>query len=501
MNAPSLRVLFVAAEAFPMAKAGGLGDVAGALPIALRRRGVDVRLMMPADPSAMQHVHNARSVMQFDDVQSLGAAHILEAETLGNALPVWLVASQRMFERPGGPYADDRGVPWPDQIERFALFCNAATRFIDRYDQWSPELIHLNDWHTSLIAALLPTDRLRPATLLTIHNAAFQGHASLEQLLAFGVPDEVLRATPPPARSFLGVGVCLADRLSTVSPTYAKEIQTKAFGWGLERLYASRARALIGVLNGVDYSTWDPARDANLAQPYDSDDIAGKARDRASLLDEMKLDTSSFAPVLGIVSRMTAQKGLDLVLRVADIFVTAGARIVALGQGDPALEQGLQALAARYPNRVAANIRYDEALAHRIIAGSDIFLMPSRFEPCGLNQMYSQRYGTVPVVGAVGGLVDSVTDAGQRGIATGVTTGFKMRGFGPASLTIAAGKAMAVYPDRQLWKQLQRNGMRQDFSWDRAAGAYHALYSHATGIASLPANTRVSRTLLENDDG
>lgn len=478
MAAQSPRVLFVAAEAFPMAKAGGLGDVAGALPVALRRRGIDVRLMMPAYPSAMPHVQDVTAAIEFDDVQGLGPVQILEAETVRDRLPVWLVRSERYFERPGGPYGDEIDVRWPDDLERFALLCNATARFIGANQAWRPTLVHLNDWHTALIPSLLRAQQPGgPPCLLTIHNAFYQGHASIEQLRSFGVPAEHIRAVPAHARSFLAVGVRHADRLNAVSPKYAKEIQTKKFGCGLDPLFRARSRELTGILNGVDYGVWDPAHDELIAQTYNASDLAGKARCRAALLEEMKLDTASTTPLLGVVSRLTPQKGLDLVLRVAGVLVKSGARLVVLGRGDAELEEGFRALAERYPNRVAVNIGYDEHMAHRIMAGSDIFLMPSRFEPCGLNQMYSLRYGTVPIVNPVGGLADSVVDAGQRGIAKGATTGFAMRRFGLVALTGAVGKAMAVYPDRQRWKTLQLNGMRQDFSWDRAAAKYQELYA------------------------
>ncbi len=484
MNQPPARVLFVAAEAFPMAKVGGLADVAGALPHALRDCGLDARLMMPAYPSAMAHVREVTPVMHRDDVGGFGPVDFLAAQTIEDGVPIWLVRSQRHFERPGGPYADEHGVAWPDNLDRFALLCNAAAVFAADYPQWRASVVHANDWHTALIPSLLLAQQTSATCLLTIHNAAYQGHASLEQLRSFGVPAEHLANLPASARSFLGVGVCHADHLNAVSPSYAREIQTSQAGCGMERLFASRSRSLEGILNGADYRVWDPRHDALIAARYDDSDLTGKAACKSSLIQEMGLETASFAPLLGVVSRLSAQKGLDLLIRMADVLVTSGARLVVLGQGEPEVEQGLLALAARYPRRVAASIRYDEALAHRIMAGSDIFLMPSRFEPCGLNQLYALRYGAVPIVAAVGGLADSVTDAGQVGIDRGLTTGFAMRRFSPASLSLAIGKAMAVYPIGTLWQALQRNGMRQDFSWTRSAERYSALYGRLASSAA-----------------
>ncbi len=472
------RVLFTAAEAFPTAEAGGLGDVARELPVALRRLGVDARLMMPGYPSAMQQARDATTVARFDDVSGLGPAEILFARTIRDDLPIWFVRSQRFFDPPGGPYVDPHGAESADDLERFAMFCNAVALFVASSSEWRPTLVHANDWHCGLVPSLLRAHHLSEvASLLTIHNAAYQGATSPDRLHAFGVPAEQLSALPQGAHSFLGLGARFADAVSTVSPTYAREVLSKRSGCGLERVLRARSNPPVGILNGVDYAIWDPARDEATAATYDARDLLGKARCRAALLDEMRLETASFAPLLGVVSRLTWQKGLDLVVSIADVLVTAGARLIVLGRGDIDLQDGFRALATRYPRRVASVIGQDAALARRIIAGADIFLMPSRLEPCGLGQMCSLRYGTVPVVAAVGGLADSVVDAGQKGIDKGVTTGFTMRRFGPVPLTLAVGKAMAVYPDRRLWMTLQRNGMRQDFSWYKAAQQYEALYA------------------------
>lgn len=490
MVATATRVLYVAAEAVPFAKAGGLGDVAGALPQALRRLGVDVRLMIPAYPNALSQTRDVRSVARFEDKPWPGAMELVSGVSVRDETPVILVRSH-YFDRPGGPYADEHGRLWPDELERFAALCHAAARFIADANDWKPHIVHANDWHTSLIPSLLSArGEVAIPTLLTIHNASYQGTATAQQLRGFGVPARQLGSA---SRSFLELGVRHAALLNTVSPTYAKELQTKRFGCGLERLFAARSARLAGILNGVDYSVWNPARDPLISRSYDAGDLTGKAACKAALLDEMRLDTASFAPLIGVVSRLTEQKGLDLVVRIADVLITAGARMVVLGQGEPRLERAFEDLAARYPTRIAARIGFDEALAHRITAGADIFAMPSRFEPCGLAQLHSLRYGTVPVVSAVGGLRDTVTDAGQRGIERGATTGFVSRRFGPASLAIAVGKAMAVHPLTALWQTLQRNGMSQDFSWGRAARSYRDLYDrlsagksqHSYEIASL----------------
>jgi starch synthase len=478
IDAALIRVLFVIAEASPLAKAGGLGDVGGALPATLRRLGVDVRLMLPAYPSALQNVDGARVARRFEGSAWPGPLEIIAGSAPPDAVPVYLVKSERYFDRAGGPYADEHGVPWPDETERFAALCHAASRFAMEAEDWRPTIVHANDWHTALVPALLKSnDRPVPRSLMTIHNASYQGNASAEDLRRFGVASGQLTAPPRAGHSFLELGTKWADRVSTVSPRYAMEIQTKRFGCGLERLFAARGKTLAGILNGADYARWDPSIDSGIARRYDATDLTGKAACKAALESELGLERSSFAPIVGVVSRLAWQKGLDLAVRITDVLVTAGARLAVLGQGEPQLEADFRALAARYPGRVAVRIGFDEGLAHRITAGADIFLMPSRFEPCGIAQLHSLRYGTVPIVSRVGGLADTIEDAGQRGIMPGKTTGFQMRHFGPASLAVAVGKAMAVHPLGSMWQALQRNGMERDFSWGRSAQAYRDLYA------------------------
>ncbi|MBV8171308.1 MAG: glycogen synthase GlgA [Candidatus Eremiobacteraeota bacterium] len=470
-----LRVLFVIAEASPLAKAGGLGDVGGALPSALRSLGVDVRLMLPGYPSALNAVQQAAIAHRFDDSSWAGPLEIIAGHMPGGDVPVYLVKSKRYFERPGGPYTDESGKAWPDETERFAALCHAAVRFVDESRDWRPSIVHANDWHAALIPAMLKAQGLRSASsLLTIHNASYQGVVSKAELRRYGIPVSQLRGRR--AHSFLELGARHADRLSTVSPRYAKEIQTKKFGCGLERLFASRARTLVGILNGADYTRWDPAIDVAIQEKYDSTDLSGKAACKSALQRALALEGSSQAPLIGIVSRLTWQKGLDLVPRIAKSLIACGARIAVLGQGEPRLEADFLKLAARYPYRVAVHIGFDEALAHQITAGADIFLMPSRFEPCGIAQLHSLRYGTVPVVARVGGLADTVEDGGERGIASGKTTGFLMRRFSSASLGAAVKKTIAVFAAASEWQTLQRNGMKKNFSWDRSARAYRDLY-------------------------
>ncbi|HXW51999.1 MAG TPA: glycogen synthase GlgA [Candidatus Acidoferrales bacterium] len=479
MTSPARRVLFVASEIFPMAKTGGLGDVAASLPAALAHAGVDIRLMMPAYPSALERVRGLAVDRHFGDIAGFGAVDLLVGRTPSD-LRIWLVFCRRLYERAGDPYHDEYGAEWPDNLERFGLLCQAASRLASEPGDWAPDIVHANDWHAALIPSLLNATRAtRIKTLLTIHNALYQGEATSAQLRSFGVPAERLERIGSGKLSFLSLGVQQADLLNAVSPTYARELQTAEFGFGLEDLFAARARDLSGILNGVDYAIWDPRNDAHIAHKYSDLNLAGKSSCKAALLEEMRLDSALSAPLIGIVSRLTWQKGLDLVVKSAEYLLTAGARLAVLGVGEKSLEQGFRELADRHPDRVAVRFAHDEGLAHRIVAGADIFAMPSRFEPCGLNQMYSLRYGTVPVVASVGGLADSVVDAGERGIAEGVTTGFSFTESTPQGFLAAARKAIALYPSRHLWQALQRNGMRQDFGWARSAADYLALYERS----------------------
>jgi starch synthase len=469
-----MKSLFVASEIFPMAKTGGLGDVAASLPAALANLDVDIRLLMPAYPSALSLVRGLAVDRHFDDLAGFGQVDLLVGRTPKTDVRIWLVFCRRLFERGGGPYQDEYGAEWPDNLERFALVCQAAARISEGIADWRPDVVHANDWHTALIPSLMPTGSAATTpTLLTIHNASFRGDASLKQLRSFGVPPERLQRFGSGKLSFLSLGVQEARLLTAVSPTYAQEIQHAEFGHGLEDLFAARSRDLTGILNGVDYAEWDPRHDEHIAQSYDERKLAGKSACKAALLAELGLDGAIRAPLLGIVSRMTLQKGLDLVLeRIGDL-IDAGARFAVLGQGDAKLERGFREQAARHPSRVAACMRYDERLAHRIVAGADMFLMPSRFEPCGLNQMYSLRYGTVPVVRGVGGLADTVHDYAQGDVKS---TGFVFYEYTGEALLGALQRALALFRDPFRWRALQAAGMKQDNSWDRSAREYVKIY-------------------------
>lgn len=477
-----MRVLFVSPEIYPMAKTGGLGDVSAALPAALAAEGVDVRLVMPAYPLARDVVVDAKPVRSLGDFGALGPAGAIEAKTPDSALPIWLIDSPDLYDRGGGPYHDDAGREWPDNFERFALLSRAAARLSSSASpfDWTPDVVHANDWQTGLVVALLLPVPWRPRLVFTIHNLAFQGIFPSERYALTGLPQELIGVAGighGEGFSLLKAGVELADWVTTVSPTYAYEIQTPQFGAGFETILAARAESLSGILNGVDYRVWNPAQDPHIAAPYDADDLSGKAACKAALTSAFGLAAAPRAPLFGIVSRLTEQKGLDLVPSALESALAAGARLVVLGRGDVGIEQQLRDLAARRPDAVAVRTAFDEPLAHAVEAGADIFLMPSRFEPSGLNQMYSMRYGTPPVVHRVGGLADTVVDADVASLHDESATGFVFDAPTALALEQAIARALSLFSDADRWQSLQQTGMRADFSWTRSAHAYLDLYN------------------------
>ncbi len=477
MGATRLRVLHVAAEIFPFAKVGGLADVTAGLSRALQAQGVDSRVLIPAYPPVRNRAAGLRVVWTCDNVAGLGRAEILQAEVNQDQAPLWLAASQAFFDRTGGPYADSRGIPWPDNLERFAFLCHCALRMAHGVTDWQPDLLHLHDWHAALTAALLGGQgSCRVPCLLTIHNAAYQGTASCAHLRSLGVPDDRLPSFDGAASSFLGLGVRWAERVATVSPTYARELQTPRCGCGLDALIRDRGDEVIGILNGIDVDVWNPATDPHIVRPYTQDDLAGKQACREALCVEMGVDANLQGPLLGVVSRLTWQKGLDLVVSAASAVLRAAAGLVVLGRGDADLEQAFVSLARRHPRRVAVRLAYDEALAHRVIAGTDALLVPSRFEPCGLTQMYALRYGTLPVATPVGGLADTVFERHPREPQRDPSNGFVVRPMSARGLTHAIRRARSLFDDPSAWRARQHNGMREDYGWARSAQAYRQLY-------------------------
>ncbi|MEW6167329.1 MAG: glycogen synthase GlgA [Pseudomonadota bacterium] len=472
-----MRVLFAASEALPYSKTGGLADVAQALPSALQALGVDVRLLTPAYRHALSRLHDAR------EIASLGVRghplRVLEGRAPGDLHTSWLLDCPELYARDGTPYVDADGRDHADNPLRFAVFCEAIARLAaGAVPGWRADCVHLNDWQTGLAPLYLPAAG-RPRTVFTIHNLAYQGVYDRDTYDALGLPPQHwhMRALEFHGRfSFLKAGLVFADVLTTVSPSYAREIQTAEQGHGLDGVLRERAAALHGLLNGIDDAVWNPATDPALDMRYDRCSFAlGKAANRSALRSALGLaDDSSL--LVGVISRLAYQKGTDLLLAARAQLRELPLQLVVLGSGERAQEQALRAWAAGEPERVAVHIGYDEALAHRINAGADCILMASRYEPCGLNQMYAQRYGTVPIVRRVGGLADTVVDATDAALADGSATGIQFEHADVGGLLYGLRRALELYAQPQVWRALQRAGMRRDFSWRHAAQAYVALY-------------------------
>jgi starch synthase len=481
-----IRVLFAASECAPLVKTGGLGDVAGALPAALRAIGVDVRMLLPGYPAVVDGLAAAVEVARFGSEAALPAHRVLAA-TLPNGVPALVVDCPVLYARGGGPYQDASGRDWRDNAQRFGLFGRVAARLSEKAGplDWRPDMVHAHDWQAGLAPAYL---RLVSGTsipaLMTIHNLAFPGvfDPAWREALALPASSWSMHGVEyHGSLSFLKAGLYYANAITTVSPTYAREVQSKPLGMGLEGLLAARHEVLRGILNGIDTMLWDPGHDPWIAQPYDAGSLQNKATNKRALQEEFGLATHGDAPLFAIVSRLTYQKGIDIVAAIVDDLASSGAQLVVLGSGDRDSEIELNAIAQRHAGAVGVVIGFNEALAHRIEAGADAFLMPSRFEPCGMNQMYSQRYGTPPVVHATGGLVDTVVDCDARTLAAGTATGFTFDDAAPSGLKAAIARCVGAYRDPDTWRQLMRNGMARDFSWRRSATEYAKLYAELTG--------------------
>jgi len=473
-------------EAVPYAKTGGLGDVAGALPRALADLGCDVRIVLPAYRSIDRAAFRFRTVgsAEIPLGDSRTEVRWLESRLPGTAIPVYLVAEDAAFDRPG--LYGDGDADYPDNLRRFTVFCRGALALF-RHLGWGPDVLHCHDWQTALLPVWLsvePRDRTLAgtATLLTVHNLAYQGLFPSDALPVTGLPSGLF--TPRGIEFFgqinlLKGGLISADFLSTVSEQYAREIQTEEFGCGLDGVIRDRARDLVGILNGVDYAVWDPSHDALLPARYTRDDLSGKAACKAHLQRARGLGVDPNAPLIGLIARLVDQKGLDLVAAVADVLLGLGAQLALLGLGDPRYHALFEELHRRCPDRVALRLGFDDVLAHLIEAGADVSLMPSRFEPSGLTQLYSLRYGTVPVVRRTGGLADTIVDATPEAVAQDAANGFVFESYTPDAFLDAAKRALFAWREPALWRRLQRVGMGQDFSWGRTAIRYLDAYQRA----------------------
>jgi starch synthase len=495
-----MEILFVASEVAPWSKTGGLGDVAAALPGALAARGHAVTIVSPRygsiDPRAAGFTHREAAVRVRGEP---AAAWVRKARApavhpprsgrpwrSADACTVWLVEHERLFGSRPGIYGEG-GRDYGDNAERFTWLCRAALALPGATGA-RPRIVHANDWQTGLIPFLLRHEHAQDPhlagarTVFTIHNLAYQGVFPKGVVPHLGLPWDVFRFEAMEfydQLSFMKAGLVFADALTTVSPTYAREIRTPQGGQGLDALLRQRAPELHGILNGIDAAEWDPSTDPHLPAHFSAGALAGKARCKAALQREVGLPVRADVPLAAVVSRLAEQKGVDLLVAAIPELLARDVQLVMLGSGEARFVEALLQAAAERRGQMAVRVGFDEGLAHRIEAGADLFLMPSRFEPCGLNQMYSLRYGTVPVVRAVGGLEDTVED--YDGWNAG--TGFKFRDYTPAALSLAVRRALEAHRDRKAWRGLVHRGMAEDFSWERSAASYEALYRTLAGDA------------------
>ena len=474
-----MRVLYVSTEVYPALKTGGLADVNAALPGALVAAGADTRLLLPGFPALMEAATERAAPVR------LGAAFgLADVSLIGcriGRIDAWLIDAPAFYARAGNPYLGDDGGDWPDNALRFALLGWVAARFADGVaGDWLPDIVHGHDWHTGLaLAYLRARGGDRPGTIFTVHNLAFQGQFDADTFASLGLPPHFFSMHGLEFHgtvNFMKSGLFYADRISTVSPTYAREIQTPQYGHGMDGLLYSRAGAVGGILNGIDGAEWNPRTDRTLAANFDVADRAGKAACKRALITQMGLSGTCSGPLIGVVSRMTAQKGLDLLLEALPLLIAGGAQVAVLGSGEPALEDAWLAAAAAHPDHIAVRRGYDEALAHRIIAGADLIALPSRFEPCGLTQMYGMAYGTLPLARRTGGLADTIRDADAGNSADGSATGFLFDAATLADLRGALDRMFALWRRPGQWQRMQRAAMHRRFGWDDAARHYLALY-------------------------
>jgi len=482
MMASPLRVIEVAAEVFPWMKTGGLGDVIAALPPALARAGADARLLLPGYAPLLAALEGTQVAARLGSAFGAATVEILRGRLPGMELPVYLVDAPWLYDRPGNPYLNTDRSDWPDNPRRFGLLGWVAAHLgcgdIER--GWRADIVHAHDWHAALACthlALHPGPR--PATVFTVHNLAFVGEFDPTQLADLQLP----RSTFAPEGlefhgrgSFMKAGLFYTDQITTVSPSYAREIQTSAFGCGFEGLLLRRAPMLAGILNGVDNTVWNPATDPTLPANFHAADLAGKAKVKAHLQRELGLDVAADRLLVGVVTRLAYQKGVDLLVQAMRTAAAEGVQLALLGSGDPPLEKQLAQLARDLPQSVSVTFGYDDALSHRIIAAADVVAVPSRYEPCGLTQLYGLRYGSLPVVHAVGGLADSVIDANEASLNADRATGFAFVNATETALHATLHRAQRLFADQKRWQQVMRRAMTQDFSWNEAAAHYLALF-------------------------
>ena len=476
-----MKVLQVASEVFPLVKTGGLADVMGALPAALGKHGMEVRTLVPGYPAVLAALgaHGGGEAEAVHAVPALhgGAARVLAGQAAG--LDLFVLDAPHLFDRPGNPYVGPDRADWPDNPQRFAALARVAADIgLGAIPGWVPGAVHCHDWQTGLAPAYLAlAGGARPRAVMTIHNLAFTGQVPMALWRELGLPPESLGTEGVEfyqSIGFMKAGLYYADAITTVSPTYAAEIQTPAFGCGFDGLLRARAADLHGILNGLDETVWNPWTDPHLPARFRRGHLRNKAKCKAALQAGLGLAADPAALLFGIVSRLTGQKGMDLVLEALPPLLASAAQLAVLGSGDPGLEAGFRAAAGAHRGQVAAVIGYDEALSHQVMAGADAILVPSRFEPCGLTQMSAMGYGALPVVTRVGGLADTVIDANEAALRSGVATGIVTEA-SASGLAHGLTRAATLWADRPAWGQAQKAAMAADFGWDAAGSSYAAL--------------------------
>jgi starch synthase len=472
------KILAVASEVFPLVKTGGLADVVGALPSALKHHGIDMRVMLPGYPAVVAALKEAKPVHRYDDLFG-GPARVLAGRAHG--LELLTVEAPHLFDRPGNPYVGPDGKDWPDNWMRFAALSRAAADVgSGAIKAFVPEIVHAHDWQAALTAAYL-NFAVKPAakTILTVHNIAFQGHFPGTIFPSLGLPDEANAIGGIEyygGVGFLKGGLHYADAITTVSPSYADEITTPEYGMGLDGLLRARRNVLTGIVNGVDTDIWNPASDDHLALSYVPRNFVQRRQANKRAIEERLGLEQSDGPLFCVVSRLTWQKGVDILDLCLDGLVGQGARLALLGAGDAQLESDFKAAALQYPGRIGVVIGYDESLSHLLQGGADAILIPSRFEPCGLTQLYGLRYGCVPIVSHVGGLADTIVDANEAALDRESATGIQFAPVDVSSLGRAIDRATRLYADRKAWNSIQRAGMKTDVSWEKSAARYALLY-------------------------
>ena len=473
-----LTCLSVASEIFPLVKTGGLADVAGALPIALARENVAVTTLVPGFSAVLDALEGAEPVADYKNLFG-GPARILRGKA--GPLDLFALDAPHLYLRPGGPYLGPDGLDHPDNARRFAALSRTGAALAQgKVENFAPDVVHAHDWQAGLVAAYLRFSGKRsPASVLTIHNLAFQGLFPAELLapLDLAAASFVEQGLEYYGQiSFLKAGVNYSDAVTTVSPTYAREILAPEQGMGFDGILRAREDALTGIRNGIDMQVWDPASDTLIAKKYSSRNLAARAQNSSALRKRMGLPELDGALLLGVVSRLSSQKGLDLLLACLPLFASLNLQLAMLGSGDPALEAAFKSAAEEGPDRIAAHFGYAEDLAHLIQAGADVLLVPSRFEPCGLTQLCALRYGAVPLTSRVGGLADTIIDANDMALAAQCATGLQFAPVTADALAAVLRKAARLFADPPLWRQIQLNGMKADVSWIEPASAYANLF-------------------------